>query len=41
LASLLAAPTVFVDMLTIFLYAQCFYDAFMLQVLDQMMIDML
>jgi hypothetical protein len=40
LASLPTAPTVFVDMLTIFIYAHYFYDAFMLQVLDQMMIDM-
>jgi hypothetical protein len=41
LASLPAAPTVFFYMLTVFIYAHCVYDAFMLQVLDQMMIDML
>ena len=40
LASLPATPIIFVDMLTVFIYAHCFYDAFMLQVLDQMMIDM-
>jgi hypothetical protein len=40
LASLPAAPTVFVDMLTIFIYAHYFYDAFMLQHFYQMMIDM-
>jgi hypothetical protein len=40
LTSLLAAPTVFFYVLTIFIYAHCVYDAFMLQVLDQMMIDM-
>jgi hypothetical protein len=40
LASLPTAPTVFVDMPTVFIYDHCFYDAFMLQVLDQMMIDM-
>jgi hypothetical protein len=40
LTSLPAAPTVFVDMLTAFIYAHCFYDAFMFQVLYQMMIDM-
>ena len=39
LASLSTAPTAFVDMLTIFIYVHCFYDAFMLQVLDQIMID--
>ena len=40
LASLLAAPIVFFYMLTVFIYAHYVYDAFMLQVLDQMMIDM-
>ena len=40
LASLPAAPTVFLYMLIIFIYAHCVYDAFMLQVHDQMMIDM-
>ena len=40
LALLTAAPTVFFYMLTIFIYAQCVYDAFMIQVLDQMMTDM-
>ena len=40
MASLPAAPTVFFYMLTIFIYAHCVYNAFMLQVLDQMMIDM-
>jgi predicted membrane-bound mannosyltransferase len=39
LASLLAAPTIFFYMLTIFIYAHCVYDAFMIHVLDQMMID--
>jgi hypothetical protein len=38
LASLPTAPIVIVDMLTIYLYAHRFYDAFMPQVLDQMMI---
>jgi hypothetical protein len=37
MTSLPAAPTVFVDMLTFFIYAHYFYDAFMLQVLDQIM----
>jgi len=40
LASLLAAPTMFFYMLTIFIYAHCVYDALILQVHDQMMIDM-
>jgi hypothetical protein len=40
LASLPAAPTIFFYMLTIFIYAHCVYDAFMLQIHDQMMIDM-
>ena len=40
LASLPATPTIFFYILTVFIYAHCVYDAMMLQVHDQMMIDM-